>query len=950
MWKGFGRKRALTCQQVEARLMAYLKGGLCGARRGAIRDHLATCDACARSAREVKALEAELYAEAARHRPRLSPQTITHIQERVYRRMRRGLIMQRVTKYTGRVAGLVAILALAIGLFALWQKVKPVIEEISGQEENVVITFACESEATYLPLAERFHQDHPEITVQVLDMSRALGRKSGDPWPQDGYLRLAQAADTALIYIWPSAMYQGTLYDLTPFIKADPEGFDAADFYPGALESFRWNGRQWAIPAWVIFGVIHYNRQALAEAGLPEPQPGWSYQEFTDLAQALNQPGPEEKRHYGFANLWSNFTPALIAGMAGPLYEVMGDVVIPHLDRPQVADAVAWYAGLTDLMPPAYSQDWMTGLQTVVDLIMAGRVSLWAEWAGNIQGYPGQLDYGVAPFPSGQGPSTPLQVQAYTMSAGTRHPDAAWEWLNWLSHQPIPDYPGDPLPARRSLAATSAFWKRMEENHPDHLPAYRYALDHALPNQELSEITWALLSATNRVLEGTDPDSAVAQAQEQAAQGLGRRAEAGRTFDREIVVATPEPTPRPDKSVIRFFASSYDASELERLADQFQADHPDIVVKTSHGYAEPGELPTLADCFSYALLPPDESLLNLQPFIDADPTFPLDDFYAQYLEPFRHDGNLYALPAGIDPLVMRVNQNLLQAAGKSLPSPDWTWNDLVDLAQRLTTGRQWGYAPVYPFHLAVLLRARGVELIDLSTDPPQARFDDLAVEEGILWFVSSAGLGGTFPPEVSKAFRSGDYDSILSLARSDKVALWLDHCLPDYERARFQDVDLAMVPLPHEPGGYLDQFMGGYYISAETESPEACFQWITWLTGRPEVQESLASRRSVIESAEYETLVGKEAAAIYRAIATQEVAGSGWAQSIAARGLWPLLTWLSQSALVALEGGDLTAALADAQQKADTFLACMAIAPGSAENESIACAREADPSFSAQRP
>ena len=92
--------------------MAYLKGGLSVSRRQAIHDHLTACDVCAESLREVEVLEAALYAQAARHRPALSPEAAARIQAQVYRRMRWGLIVQRTAQVTGRAMSQALILAL----------------------------------------------------------------------------------------------------------------------------------------------------------------------------------------------------------------------------------------------------------------------------------------------------------------------------------------------------------------------------------------------------------------------------------------------------------------------------------------------------------------------------------------------------------------------------------------------------------------------------------------------------------------------------------------------------------------------------------------------------------------------------------------------------------------------------------------------------------------------
>ena len=136
MWTRLGRKREINCQQVEAWLMAYLKEGQSPAHRQAVEHHLATCDACARSLRHAQTLEAELRLQAARHQPALTSEASARIQERVYKRMRRGLIVQRTVKFAGSVAALAALVALVLGAVALWQWMRPAGEDMSKGEET----------------------------------------------------------------------------------------------------------------------------------------------------------------------------------------------------------------------------------------------------------------------------------------------------------------------------------------------------------------------------------------------------------------------------------------------------------------------------------------------------------------------------------------------------------------------------------------------------------------------------------------------------------------------------------------------------------------------------------------------------------------------------------------------------------------------------------------------
>jgi LCP family protein required for cell wall assembly len=171
-----GRKREIQCQQVEAWLVAYLKEGLSRADSRAVEGHLATCDACTRSLRDARTLEAELRLQAARHQPVLAPEASARIQERVYKRMGRGLIVQRVARFAGGVAALVAVVVLVVGALALWHWMRPAGEDMSNGEETIPV--AIGTETAYVPPSLLTTGDD-RINVLLLGIDRREGKGWG---------------------------------------------------------------------------------------------------------------------------------------------------------------------------------------------------------------------------------------------------------------------------------------------------------------------------------------------------------------------------------------------------------------------------------------------------------------------------------------------------------------------------------------------------------------------------------------------------------------------------------------------------------------------------------------------------------------------------------------------------------------------------------------------------
>lgn len=90
-------------------------------------------------------------------------------------------------------------------------------------------------------------------------------------------------------------------------------------------------------------------------------------------------------------------------------------------------------------------------------------------------------------------------------------------------------------------------------------------------------------------------------------------------------------------------------------------------------------------------------LADLNPLMEADPTFDKSDFYESMTGLLVKDGHLYGWPYNYSTTLIYYNPKLFKEAGVDLPTLDWTWDDLLTMAKKLTkdtgdpTTQQWGY-------------------------------------------------------------------------------------------------------------------------------------------------------------------------------------------------------------------------------------------------------------------
>jgi multiple sugar transport system substrate-binding protein len=903
---------------------------------------------------------------------------------------RRMLIRQDLLRHNLWLIGMIIALALT-GLGAGCQAQKTttptpislpgVVTQVPLTEQaEATISFAChESELSqYEELAKQFQQQSPHIKLRVISIEETLGLDEENwRWPEDALQQLVSAADTLVVWIHPGNTYQGLVQDLTSFIEADPN-FQPEDFYPGTLERYQWDGGTWALPITIDFQLICYHKDAFDKVGVPYPEPGWTWEDFLSKVRALTVREGDKVTRWGLALLFPHDAWSFIEGRVGPLLDTTTDPPTPRFDRPEVIGAVRWY---TDMF---LKEKLMTYVQrskrpeggSFLDMRMlynGGLAAMWVDtytvWRGTV-GWP-RVD--IVPFPvdNPTSRSTLLLPRAVVMSAGTRYPYAAWRWMDFLSKQAISAWGIHLLPARRSVAEMSGFWDKLDGELADVL---RYAIDHGytrLQGPEHDLIRANLLLALDAIIKGEKSvEEAMAEAQEQAMthiqEYLARLAQV--TPVPPFVVAAPEEQKPAGEEVMTITFTpglgSLGMQQHRDLVKRFHETHPDIMVevKAVPFLTDPRDLQSLAnaaDCFlGYPSFQEPENraaILNLEPLLEADPSFAINDFYPQVLEQFTWQGQLWGLPAEVEPYVIEYNKDLFDAADLDYPPLDWTPDDFLALAVALTQGgdddKQYGFVPeAYEGNaLPVILERLGARLIDESVDPPALSFDDPATIEALRWYAELATVHGVRPlfvTDLAELEKAPSFYAREVMINEGRAAMWTSSSSQSAMALGRNGLNIGVAPLPFGQGGTNSYLSArGYFISAWAEDPRACWEWISFLTGQWQAVRGLPARRSVAESEAYRQQVGEERAVAY----LTSVAGLERPFQIFSEESWlrGAIYWLFQAYGQVLKGeASVEEALGIAQRMADDYRACvMARDAFSDRGGWQACLIEVDPTL-----
>jgi ABC-type glycerol-3-phosphate transport system substrate-binding protein len=278
----------------------------------------------------------------------------------------------------------------------------------------------------------------------------------------------------------------------------------------------------------------------------------------------------------------------------------------------------------------------------------------------------------------------------------------------------------------------------------------------------------------------------------------------------------------------------------------------------------------------------------------------------------------------------------------------------VALTQGEDQQKQYGFVGEY-YSLNDLLfmsERLGAKLVDQTVDPPALSYNDPDTVEAVRWYASLTtehGVKPVFLTDITNlAGASSAFLEREALINDGRAAMWTSS---GATAALFGDrsaLNIGAAPLPGGPeaagGGY--STASGYFISAGTEHRQACWQWITFLTGQPGAAQGLPSRESVAQSNQYRQQVGADRADAYMTSVADAEGPSAFQIFSEEEWLGGAIFWLGQAFGMVVDGeASVEEALDAAQKLADDYRACVIAAGDFGDETWQACVKEVDPTM-----
>ncbi|WP_199618251.1 ABC transporter substrate-binding protein [Paenibacillus alkalitolerans] len=160
---------------------------------------------------------------------------------------------------------------------------------------------------------------------------------------------------------------------------------------------------------------------------------------------------------------------------------------------------------------------------------------------------------------------------------------------------------------------------------------------------------------------------------------------------------------------IRFLTEvSYNMHNVQAAKEIFEQANPNvrIVVEQSTDHYESIQLfksdtpPDIIETGGYSIFNRNGLFIDLNPYI-AEVQGLEEDIFPGLLRITRQGGALHALPIEISPPLVVYNKEFYDREGLAYPTEDWTWDDMIELAKRLTLRDEHGVASRFGFGLGV---------------------------------------------------------------------------------------------------------------------------------------------------------------------------------------------------------------------------------------------------------
>ena len=334
-------------------------------------------------------------------------------------------------------------------------------EQIAGGSISLMVWAEPEELPAYREVVSSFEAAEPDIDVRLIpfgereDLLTRLSTSFAGGTPPDlfllNYRFIGQYAD------------RGVLEPIQERLESSA-AFAPDDFFPQALEAFTFDGVLTCLPQNVSSLVVYYNVDMLREIGLERPPENWTYFDMVGLARNLtvDEDGDGAPEQYGLG------VEASIIRMAPFIWSNGGTLVDDEaaptrltLEEPAAVEVMQSFFDLREeyrVIPTEHEIE----AQSDEDRFLNGTTAMILASRRETPSLRTITDFewDVAPLPVFQEAAGILHSDAYCMTRGSAHKEAAWTFMEFAlgpEGQAITAEAGRTVPSLIEVAESDVF-------------------------------------------------------------------------------------------------------------------------------------------------------------------------------------------------------------------------------------------------------------------------------------------------------------------------------------------------------------------------------------------------------------------------------------------------------------------------------------------------------------
>lgn len=281
----------------------------------------------------------------------------------------------------------------------------------------------------------------------------------------------------------------------------------------------------------------------------------------------------------------------------------------------------------------------------------------------------------------------------------------------------------------------------------------------------------------------------------------------------------------------------------QTVADAFMVANPEIKVEivsypwndyftamqTAWASGDAAAIPDVLFLWPTPRYAADGVLENLDPFIEKA-GYDLNDYWPALLESAMYQGSVYGFPRDIGLEVLYYNKDIFDEAGVAYPTDEWTWDDLLAAAEKLTVVEASGQVTRYALGMEggkwlLWVNQNGGGLLDDMRNPSQCTLSDPKAVEAVKFFADM--MNNNHAMRNANLSQAGGDATVFA---NGQVAMIIQNAsrVTQFNAANL-NYDVAPVPIP--AGGQRAASAGGaaWVMSSGSDNKEAAWTFLSWL-------------------------------------------------------------------------------------------------------------------------